>query len=635
MSPFLSSLAAPSVLVVSTQGGAGVYTSLEDALDDAETGDRIEIHDGGTFVVADTLDEAITIVGVGVRPVLRNDDPGNDDGVFRIDADGEDVVFDNLAFDGQGGSRAMRVHRGRVRILDCTFDDHAETGSGGAIVSDSNSSTRIEIRGSVFTGATSGSDGGFVSMPDGTLLILDSRFASGAGRFGGAIDVGGATLEVSGSTFVDNASTADGGAIHAGGTTTIADSTFVGNTADTGGKGGAVAQQGGVASFARVVACDNRASTTGGALYLLDTVVDLTNSVFVRNRADDGGDGGGALRVSGGSAFVTHVSAVANTGAPGEAISGDGSIAVSDSYFGHHGPGSAVASSNQDSVAVSFCGFSDNAIDFDEVTDDGGDHRFGGAGIPLPPAGSCAPLDLVPPAGSDLIGHASDGSDIGAFGGIETWPDDDGDGATTISDCDDADPSVFPGADELPGDEVDQDCDGTELCYGDPDGDGEGEATEVESADTDCDDAGELGAITDRCPGFDDRLDADGDGLPDDCDPCPVDTLLSDGADRDGDGNPDTCDVCPDDALDDSDGDTLCDSDDRCSGFDDRADADDDGIADACDDCDGTCGSDRGPRPGAEGPATPSAGCDCETTRGGGWAWLVGLLAIGRRRRSG
>ncbi len=63
-------------------------------------------------------------------------------------------------------------------------------------------------------------------------------------------------------------------------------------------------------------------------------------------------------------------------------------------------------------------------------------------------------------------------------------------------DCDDADAAVHPGATELTGDSVDQDCDGTELCYVDEDDDGYREdiATELVSTDTDCDDAGEAAA---------------------------------------------------------------------------------------------------------------------------------------------
>ncbi|MEM6927556.1 MAG: putative metal-binding motif-containing protein, partial [Myxococcota bacterium] len=52
--------------------------------------------------------------------------------------------------------------------------------------------------------------------------------------------------------------------------------------------------------------------------------------------------------------------------------------------------------------------------------------------------------------------------------------DEDGDGFVGVEDCDDGDPDIFPGAQEVAGDGVDTDCDGLEVCYVDADGDGWG-----------------------------------------------------------------------------------------------------------------------------------------------------------------
>ena len=58
-------------------------------------------------------------------------------------------------------------------------------------------------------------------------------------------------------------------------------------------------------------------------------------------------------------------------------------------------------------------------------------------------------------------------------------------------DCDDGDAAVHPGVDEVPGDAIDQDCDGGEICYADSDGDGFGTSIQLASVDIDCADEGE------------------------------------------------------------------------------------------------------------------------------------------------
>lgn len=65
-------------------------------------------------------------------------------------------------------------------------------------------------------------------------------------------------------------------------------------------------------------------------------------------------------------------------------------------------------------------------------------------------------------------------------------------------DCDDGDATIYPGATEVVADEVDQSCDGRELCYADKDEDGFRPSTNttLTSADSDCQDAGEASAST-------------------------------------------------------------------------------------------------------------------------------------------
>ena len=202
-----------------------------------------------------------------------------------------------------------------------------------------------------------------------------------------------------------------------------------------------------------------------------------------------------------------------------------------------------------------------------------------------------------------VMAHGCDGCDnsgpIKDDTGPEVTVDADGDGFTTDEDCDDADPSVHPGAEEAC-DEIDNDCDGEidegadSVYYGDVDGDGFGDpGTTIEACGapsgyvedaTDCDDddADVNPAADELCNGMDD----DCDGLIDDED----DSLVQNSAptwymDADGDGygvdvvSVQAC-VAPSgyvatsDDCDDDNATVFPGADEYCNGIDDDCDGD-------------------------------------------------------------
>ena len=107
------------------------------------------------------------------------------------------------------------------------------------------------------------------------------------------------------------------------------------------------------------------------------------------------------------------------------------------------------------------------------------------------------------------------------------------------TDCDDANPAINPGAEEILDDDLDNNCDGvSEDSNQDSDGDG------VFDADDQCPDEAGLAALN-GCP------DSDGDGTRNSDDDCPdvAGPAANNGCpwpDRDGDGVLDKDDLCPD-----------------------------------------------------------------------------------------
>ncbi|MCK6519094.1 MYXO-CTERM sorting domain-containing protein, partial [Myxococcota bacterium] len=311
----------------------------------------------------------------------------------------------------------------------------------------------------------------------------------------------------------------------------------------------------------------NEASTYGGALYLNDQIGtysgEFTNNIVAYTADGDGiyGDSSSASALTGDMEYndwYSNSSTNVSGGFTASMISGSGNVTV--------------------------------------------DPKFAGLSLD----GDCSNDDLSLSSGSSLINAGDstikddDGSrsDIGAYGGLEAPEpkvDDDGDGYNADVDCDDSDAAVNPGAAEVAGDEVDQDCDGTEECYADKDDDGYHSGSTVSSADLDCDDSGE--ALSTE-PGGDCK-DANStinpgeaevpyDGKDQDCDG-------SDLTDVDGDGHDAVAaggDDCDDDdaTVNPSETDTPYDGVDQdCSGAD-VTDADGDGYdateagGDDCDD---------------------------------------------------
>jgi hypothetical protein len=182
--------------------------------------------------------------------------------------------------------------------------------------------------------------------------------------------------------------------------------------------------------------------------------------------------------------------------------------------------------------------------------------------------------DNDPDVHPDAEEVCGDGVDNDCDGTVDSVGDTDADGVDACDDCDDNDPDVHIGAEEVADNGVDEDCDGVDAitCLVDSDGDGFGGTDTAVALDGVCDDEGtdQGGDCDDNVDSIHPGADEDCDGVDSDCDGSLVDSFDDfdgDGdpdctdPDDDGDGDPDATDCAPEDAGIYTGATELCDGD--------------------------------------------------------------------------
>jgi hypothetical protein len=125
----------------------------------------------------------------------------------------------------------------------------------------------------------------------------------------------------------------------------------------------------------------------------------------------------------------------------------------------------------------------------DLVLNAGGPIAYFGDGAGGFTAPAFDPFPDAPLAQMLVFGDLDNDGDEDAFTAVNVSPDADGDGVTKADgDCNDADENVYPGADEVPDNGYDDDCD---LVADDGTDTSDGDGDEVTIADGDCDDTQE------------------------------------------------------------------------------------------------------------------------------------------------
>lgn len=447
----------------------GDADTLGEALDLAGDGDTIELAPGD-YDEQVTVVAAVSIVGTGGLDVTHLNGRGTDD-VITVTVPGVSISGLTLDADGRAG---VAVEGGSATLTDLRFVRF------GTVPDEDDNVGAVEAFGSTVTLSDVLFDGGGSAIVAAQSdLVLSRVTVDGSTPFGNlaAIEVFGGTLTGSDLTLTDVTGTA------------------VVRTADAA-----------VALVRANVQCN---TLSGSAMVLVGPSIDLVALLIGDTTASP------LLELRAGTAATIRNTTLIGASPDTVLLSVAGDVGVRSTILARSSKPVEVGSDSKLSGGWNL--FDDGTEVPPELASDAveGDPLLIPDGrvctTPLGPVAGSPAIDAGDPADTDRNGSPTD---IGATGGPDGFVIDlDDDGARSDVDCDDTDPERFPGADDPPGDDIDQDC----SDNGPVDGDGDGSPF-----DEDCDD-GDPGAypgaeevwydgVDQDCAGGDDN-DADADGF--------------------------------------------------------------------------------------------------------------------------
>ncbi|MEZ4240809.1 MAG: putative metal-binding motif-containing protein [Myxococcota bacterium] len=407
--------------------GGGGYPDLDDALAAAASGDRILMNTGvypGAWRIEqpDRLTiEAKPGASVRLSASVAAVEP---DGLLH--AVGIDLTLRDLELDGNSRPGLRVSGGGRLTLHRVDLHSASRSAGGGGVAVDGVGTSLVVAGGELHDNA-SGADGGAVRVGDGaSATLLGVRLAANtSGASGGALWCDGA-CDVSDSRFLANAAGGAGGAVFvASGASFGIDRAWVcGNEAQQQGGGLAFSQVTGW-SGSHLVSFGNLAHQQGGGIYLDgQSSGTLENADFVGDAADQQGEAVYANGASGAMALYN--------------------ILFTDlSSQGLYGPAVAVDSYSSDVTGA----FTGNASET-------GGHSAAPDYVSYVDTVDCEANDLHLAVGSPQLGWGAAGH-LPYLGAL-------GEACTPVA--------------EVPGDGIDQDCDGLDDCFFDGDGDGYGDS---------------------------------------------------------------------------------------------------------------------------------------------------------------
>jgi predicted outer membrane repeat protein len=243
--------------------------ALHTAIDDASSGDTLDLAPGCTYYLPEALPDIMTeLTIVGYHSTLTRAHDAEGFSLLKVGCEAGDLTVINVNFTDGGGY---------------------DVGKGGAI--DVQDGT-LHVTGGIFTGNETDNEAGAI-YNDGDMTVDNATFTDNSAHFGGAIE-SHSDASIEGSTFTWNKAPTSygninpddsyGGAIYNDGDMYLDNSGFLGNS--TGGYGGAIYTEDDLHA-AHITITANAAGYEGGGIYNDDETVHVFASTVFGNQPDN------------------------------------------------------------------------------------------------------------------------------------------------------------------------------------------------------------------------------------------------------------------------------------------------------------------------------------------------------------
>jgi hypothetical protein len=436
------------------------------------TGVTFAYNQAGAVYVQAESPRTYTVVTVTGSTFSNNSgaDYGSDMSLYNVDEAGiASSTFDSASATAAAGS--ILSSDSNLEIVDSSFDGNSAPVGGSIVMYGFNRTPTMDIRNTTFQGGSATADGGVggeIYATEANLTLSDVSAAGSSALYGGflAVELGSLDMQA---TNIWDAYAQVGAALYLYGTdASTTTSTFCGNFA-----------------------------LQGSTVYATEGALTLLTSVVRQNETS----GGAAVETLANPTSVYDVTFVGNTGIGGAVQAVEAPVEVVNTLFTGSTAALTVGGGAYDNVVgynlyhdidvvSDLTTYGDDVFEEPQFHDDfdasdcasepwlSPSSPAAGAGDPLLANSETSPSDIG--AYPVLGGGGDTGGETGIVdtGVIDTgwwWPDTgdtawgetgvgapdaDGDGFPNSEDCAPGDPSIHPGADDDPTDDIDQDCDG-------------------------------------------------------------------------------------------------------------------------------------------------------------------------------